>query len=65
MEQLLRWIDKVNNIVWGPPLLVLLVIVGVYLTIRTRALQFRYLVYAHKLAFSRHDDGAQGDISHF
>lgn len=58
-------VDTFNNWIWGPPLLILLVLVGLYLTIRTRALQFRYLWYAHKLAFTRHDDTAQGDISHF
>ncbi|WP_420422669.1 alanine/glycine:cation symporter family protein [Simkania sp.] len=58
-------VDTLNNWIWGPPLLILLVLVGFYLTVRTRALQFRYLWYAHKLAFTRHDDSAQGDISHF
>jgi AGCS family alanine or glycine:cation symporter len=58
-------IDRLNDIIWGPPLLILLVVVGLYLTIRTRGVQFQYLFYAHKLAFSRHDDRAQGDISHF
>ena len=28
-------------------------------------MQFRYLFYSIKLAFTRQDDGAQGDISHF
>lgn len=58
-------IDTLNDWIWGPPLLILLVLVGLYLTIRTRGLQFQYLWYAHKLAFTRHDDNAQGDISHF
>ena len=67
MEQ---WLQQVNNWVWGPPLLIFLVVVGIYLTVRTRGLQFRYFGYAHKLAFSRHDDNAKddnakGDISHF
>lgn len=65
MNDLQSIIDILNNWIWGPPLLILLVCVGIYLTIRTRGLQFRYLIYAHKLAFSRHDDDAQGDISHF
>lgn len=65
MENVLYWINIINDWVWGPPLLILMLFVGVYLTIRLRGLQFRYLWYAHKLAFSRHDDGAQGDISHF
>ena len=58
-------LDKINAIVWGPPLLILLVTVGLYLTIRLKGVQFRYLWYAHKLAFTRQDDDAQGDISHF
>ena len=65
MTSLEYTIDVLNNLVWGPPLLILLVLVGLYLTIRTRGIQFRYLYYAHKLAFTRHDDTAQGDISHF
>ena len=65
MSSLQNSIDLINSWVWGPPLLILLIVVGVYLTIRTRGIQFRYLIYAHKLAFMRHDDSAQGDISHF
>ena len=65
MLTLQHTINTLNNWIWGPPLLILLVSAGVYLTIRTRAIQFRYLWYAHKLAFTRHDDSAQGDISHF
>lgn len=65
MSTLQQIINVLNEWIWGPPLLILLVLVGLYLTIRTRALQFRYLWYAHKLAFTRHDDGAEGDISHF
>lgn len=59
------WVERLNSWVWGPPLLIFLILVGVYLTVRTRGVQLRYLWYAHKLAFSRHDDQAMGDISHF
>ncbi|MCB1081665.1 MAG: sodium:alanine symporter family protein, partial [Chlamydiia bacterium] len=65
MQELEQFISRLNDLIWGPPLLILLILVGVYLTIRTKGLQFQYLFYAHKLAFSRHDDGAVGDISHF
>lgn len=65
MEQLGRWLTSLENMVWGAPLLVLLVVVGLYLTIILRGVQFRYLFYSMKLAFTRHDDTAQGDISHF
>ncbi|MBA4493033.1 alanine/glycine:cation symporter family protein [Paenactinomyces guangxiensis] len=57
---------EISNIVWGPPLLVLLVGTGIYLTVRLSFLQFSQLPYALKLAFSRHQDKkSQGDISHF
>ncbi|MCP5509937.1 MAG: sodium:alanine symporter family protein [Chlamydiales bacterium] len=50
---------------WGAPLLFLLIATGVFLTVRLRGVQFRYFGYAHKLAFTRHDDHSKGDISHF
>lgn len=52
--------------VWGLPLLVLLMGVGTYLTIRLKGLQFRYLPYALKLAFGpQHPGQGKGDITHF
>lgn len=59
------WLNKIEEWVWGYPLLILLIATGLYLTIATRGVQFRYIFYSLKLAFSRHDDSAQGDISHF
>ncbi|MEX0961566.1 MAG: sodium:alanine symporter family protein [Simkaniaceae bacterium] len=64
-SKLLTIIETVNSWVWGPPLLILLISSGLYLTIKTRGVQFRHLYYAHKLIFTRHDDDAEGDISHF
>lgn len=61
----MTWLQTLNEWIWGPPLVILLFAVGCLLTYRTRGVQFRYLYYAHKLAFTRHDDSAQGDISHF
>lgn len=58
-------LKKLNDVIWGYPLLILLCFVGIYLTIRLKGVQFRFLWYAHKLAFTRSDDTAQGDISHF
>lgn len=51
--------------VWGPPLLIFMTVVGVLLTVRLRGLQVRHLIYSHKLAFMREDTKAEGDISHF
>ena len=65
MERLLEILETINNIVWGPPLLIFMTVVGVLYTFRLRGLQLRHLIYAHKLAFMRDDGKADGDISHF
>ncbi|NBI30092.1 alanine/glycine:cation symporter family protein [Chengkuizengella marina] len=59
-------ISEISNFVWGPPLLVLLVGTGIYLTFRLGLLQLRLLPYSLKLAFTRNQDKkSEGDISHF
>jgi AGCS family alanine or glycine:cation symporter len=65
MDRLLEILKTINNIVWGPPLLIFMVAVGILYTVRLRGLQVRHLIYAHKLAFVRDDGKADGDISHF
>jgi len=64
METLIYWLNKIDLWVWQP-LFVVLVGTGLYLTYKLRGLQFRKLGYSLKLAFTRHDDEAEGDISHF
>ncbi|RHB46922.1 sodium:alanine symporter family protein [Exiguobacterium sp. AM39-5BH] len=59
-------IGTISNFVWGPPLLILLVGTGIYLTVRLGGLQITKLPYALKLAFSKNQDTtSKGDISHF
>ncbi len=65
MDGTLEILETINNIVWGPPLLIFMVAVGILYTVRLRGLQVRHLIYAHKLAFVRDDGKADGDISHF
>jgi len=65
MASLESWLSKIENWVWGTPLLVLLTSVGLYFTFALKGIQFRYLAYSIKLAFTRQDDKAQGDISQF
>src|SRR5690606_4796299 len=50
--------------VWGPPMLILLVGTGLYLTILLRGLQFRALPQALCMIFHR-EQHEKGDISHF
>ena len=54
----------VNNFVWGPVMLALLVGTGIFLTIRYKFLPWRNLGYAIKMVFSKRDKHA-GDISPF
>jgi len=61
-----EWIGIVSDFVWGPPMLILLVGTGVFLSLRLKFLQFSQLPYALKLAFSKNQDSdSEGDISHF
>ena len=66
-EQILQVLERVSGFVWGPPMLILLVGTGIYLTIRLRGLQFYALKYSLYLALvKRKEEGAaEGDISHF
>lgn len=60
------FLDQLYSFVWGWPLLILLIGVGLYLTIALKGLQFRYLPYALKLAFGpQHASEGKGDITHF
>ncbi len=63
-EVLLKVLDKINDFVWGPPLLILLVGTGVMLTIRLRLLQVIKLPKAIKLIFQAENKGT-GDINSF
>lgn len=65
MSGALYWIERIGEIVWGLPLMVLLLGTGIFLTIRLMGLQFRYLTYALRMAFFHRDPASEGDISHF
>lgn len=60
---MLKFFTILDNIVWGAPLLILLVGTGIYLTARLGLLQVIRLPKAFKLIFA--DDKGSGDISSF
>ena len=60
MLELLKALDA---FVWGPPLLILLVGTGIYLTIRLGLLQVTRLPKAFQLIFTK--DNGHGDVSSF
>ncbi|MEA5091104.1 Amino-acid carrier protein AlsT [bioreactor metagenome] len=56
----------ISGLVWGIPLLVLLVGTGIFLTVKLRLLQVRKLVTGFKIAFMPSDcKDSEGDISQF
>lgn len=55
---------KVDDIVWGVPLIVIIMICGLILTIRGRGLQFRHLGKALKFMVKNEKDG-DGEVSSF
>ncbi|MGB7932674.1 MAG: sodium:alanine symporter family protein [Gammaproteobacteria bacterium] len=64
-ENMAALLAEISGFVWGLPLILLLVGTGIFLTIRLRGLQVRQLGRALRIAFSREDTRAAGDISHF
>ncbi|RTZ14409.1 sodium:alanine symporter family protein [Vibrio aquaticus] len=65
MDNLHSLLKTIDNFVWGPPLLILLVGTGVYFTFSLGLLQFRHLPTALKMVFSKEDKNKQGDVSSF
>ncbi|HAU86072.1 MAG TPA: sodium:alanine symporter family protein [Lachnospiraceae bacterium] len=68
MDQFAAIVKHVDDFVWGPVMLFLLVGTGIFLTFRTRFLSWRNLGYALKMTLSkefRKKGEGEGDISPF
>jgi alanine or glycine:cation symporter, AGCS family len=63
MQSLEALLARASDLVWGPPLLILLFGTHLFLTFRLRFIQ-RYLPQAIRLSFSRDKEG-EGDVSQF
>lgn len=59
------YIDQARSVVWGVPLLVLLIGTGLYLTMLLRGIQFRHLGYALYQVLKAQKKSSRGDISQF
>ena len=64
LDEITSWLSAVNSFVWGIPLIVLILVTGIYLTIRLGFLQIRYLPKALKFMFKNEKDGL-GEVSSF
>lgn len=66
MEAFMAWLKSVNDVVWGPGMLVLLVGTGLYLTVGLKFFTFRNFFRGLKnLWAGRSNQSEQGEISPF
>ena len=63
VQEFEKFVGKLSDFVWGPPLLILLLGTHIFLTFRLRFIQ-RYIGKAIKLSVQRSHEG-QGDVSQF
>ena len=67
--QIQQILEKISELIWGAPLLILLVGTGIYLSIRLKLLQIFRLPLALKYVFGKDEeatnDEAEGDVSSF
>ncbi|RDU25217.1 alanine/glycine:cation symporter family protein [Anaerosacchariphilus polymeriproducens] len=61
INDFILWFD---NVVWGLPLIILILAVGIYLTFRLGFLQLRHLPKALKFMF-KNEEGGTGEVSSF
>ena len=58
------FLTKVDDLVWGVPLIVLILAAGIYLTFRLRLLQIVHLPKALRFMFLNEEEG-EGEVSSF
>lgn len=59
-------LDKIDGLVWGVPMLVLLVGTGIFISLFLKFVQFRHFLYAWKLISGKFDDPEdEGEVTHF
>ena len=64
MEQFTKWLSLVDDKVWGIPMIALILIVGIFLTIRTRFVQVFHLPKALKYMLMN-EEGGEGEVTSF
>lgn len=63
MDSILHILEKIQEVVWGPPTMILLIGTGLYLTVRLHGLQVVHLPRALKYIFEKEE--GEGDVSAF
>lgn len=67
MEKFLNLLGSINDVVWGPIMLVMILGTGLYLTIGLKAMPWRKVHYAFRLMWRgrKHEEGAKGELTAF
>ena len=65
LEQINELLTAINDLVWGAPLIILLLGTGIYFTWRLKLLQLTRLKLAFSLIFRKEETEKEGDVSSF
>ncbi|CDG86694.1 alanine/glycine:cation symporter family protein [Xenorhabdus bovienii] len=65
MELITQWLNAINGIVWGIPMLVGILGIGIFMQIRLSFLPIRKLGTGFKLLFQKNEQRGEGQISPF
>ena len=65
LENINTVLGKINDFVWGVPLIVLILAAGIFLTIRLKGIQVTKLGKGFKLMFAKGEQDGHGEISSF
>ena len=65
LSQINTILGAIDDFIWGIPLIVLILSVGIFLTIRLKGLQFTKLGLGFKHMFSNETSGEDGEVSSF
>ncbi len=58
-------LGKIDSFVWGIPLIALILLSGLFLTVRLKGVQFRKLPHAFKKMFANEKSGQHGEVTSF
>ena len=61
INSFIKWVD---DAVWGLPLIILILVTGIYLSVRLKGLQIRHLGKALKFMVKNEEDG-RGEVTSF
>lgn len=65
MELIESWVRDLNGIVWGPPMLILILGAGFFLTVGLRAMPLLRLSYGFRMLWAGRKEQGEGDITPF